>query len=96
MNEAEEYQALQSEVDELASVTVGGFTPHRLARLQAQSVLLLYKSNNGLARSGERLSKVNIWLTIGVFIVAVLQLIMVGVQIWLMLPGLETLPNSVT
>jgi hypothetical protein len=37
MNEAEEYQALQSEVNDLASVTVGGFTPHRLARLQAQS-----------------------------------------------------------
>jgi len=61
--------------------------------MQAQSVVLLYKSNNRLAKSGERLAKRNLWLTVAVLIVAVLQLIMIGVEIWLTLPGLETLPK---
>jgi hypothetical protein len=92
MTEEEEYKALQAEVDFLASVTSGGYNSSKVARMQAQSVMLLYRSSNRLAKSSERLARVNICLTIGVFIVALLQLVMVGVQIWLMLPSLETLP----
>jgi cytochrome c-type biogenesis protein CcmH/NrfG len=91
MNEDEEYDKLQAEIDELAAVTMGGYSPHKLARMQTSSVLLLYKSNNRLATPSERLAKVNIRLTVAVLILAVLQLVMIAVQIWLTMEGLQTI-----
>ena len=92
MTEDEEYSALKAEVDELRRVTTGGFNPSKLARMQAESVMLLYRSSLRLARSSERLTKMNLWLTVAVFIVALLRLGMVIFQIWLTVASLETLP----
>ena len=85
MTEDEEYKQLQAEIDDLRSVTVGGFNPSKLARMQAQSVILLYKSNNRLAESSERLAKRNLWLAGAVLFVGIVQAVMIGFQIWLSL-----------
>ena len=37
MTEDEKYKQLQAEREDLRSVTVGGFNPSKLARMQAQS-----------------------------------------------------------
>jgi hypothetical protein len=91
MTEGEDYKALQAELDSLASVTVGGFNPSKLARMQAQSVMLLYKSNNRLAESSERLAKRNLWLAGAVLFVGLIQVVMIGFQIWLSLQSLSTI-----
>jgi hypothetical protein len=95
MTEEEEYKALQAEVEKLTAYTQGGFHQGHLARLQAQSVMLLYKSNIRLAKSSERLAKRNLWLTVAVLFVGFMQLLMVGFQIWLAIISMETLPIPV-
>lgn len=93
MSEEEDYKAVQAELDALKPITVGGFNPAKLARMQAQSVMLLYKSNIRLAQSSERLAKRNFWLTVVVLGVALLQAVMIGIQIWLAYIGLGNTPT---
>jgi hypothetical protein len=85
MTEEEDYKSLQAEVQKLTAYTQGGFHQGHLARLQAESVMLLYKSNNRLADSSERLAKRNLWLAAAVLFVGIVQVVMIGFQIWLSL-----------
>jgi hypothetical protein len=57
----------------IKSTQVGGTNPIYLTAMQARGTLLLYESNIKLAESSGRLATRNLWLTVAVLGVALLQ-----------------------
>ena len=83
MTEDELRERLEQDLGLLRQPAIGGFSIAEYMRMHLESVLLLEASNRNLASSSERLDKRNLWLTIAVLIVGVLQLIAVFLQLWL-------------
>jgi hypothetical protein len=75
MTEDELRKSLEQDLGLLRQRGSGGFSNADNMRVHLESVLLLERSNRNLASSSERLAKRNLWLTVAVFLVAVLQLL---------------------
>ncbi len=66
-------EKLRAEIDEAANIKQGGYSPPRLAAILTKAVLQLDESS-------ERLSKVNIALTVVIAILTLVQVIMLFVH----------------